>query len=54
MEQQTRTMRGQMGPLPAIAAELNQINAETHVITASMDSTMGRAGRMMPWMPFAP
>jgi hypothetical protein len=28
--------------------------AKMHVITASMDSTMGRAGRMMPWMPFSP
>jgi hypothetical protein len=54
MEQQMRTMSGQMGALPAIVAELNQINAKMHVITATMDSTMGRAGRMMPWMPFSP
>lgn len=54
MEEQMRTMSAQMGALPAIVAELNQINAKMHVITASMDSTMGRAGRMMPWMPFSP
>lgn len=54
MEQQMRTMSAQMGALPAIVAELNQINAKMHVITATMDSTMGRAGRMMPWMPFSP
>jgi hypothetical protein len=54
MEQQMRTMSGQMGALPEIVAELNQINAKMHVITATMDSTMGRAGRMMPWMPFSP
>jgi len=54
MEQQMRTMSGQMGALPAIVAELNQINAKMHVITGTMDSTMGRAGRMMPWMPFSP
>ena len=54
MEQQMRTMSGQMGALPAIVAELSQINAKMSVITASMDSTMGRAGRMMPWMPFSP
>lgn len=54
MEQQMRAMTGQMGALPAIVAELSQINAKMHVITATMDSTMGRAGRMMPWMPFAP
>jgi len=54
MEQQMRTMSGQMGALPAIVAELNAINAKMHVITGTMDSTMGRAGRMMPWMPFSP
>lgn len=54
MEQQMRAMSGQMGALPAIVAELSQINAKMHVITTTMDSTMGRAGRMMPWMPFSP
>lgn len=54
MDQQMRTMSGQMGSLPAIVAELNAINAKMHVITAAMDSTMGRTGRMMPWMPFSP
>jgi len=43
-----------MGVRPAIVAELNQINAKMHVITGTLDSTMGRAGRMMPWMPFSP
>jgi hypothetical protein len=54
MEQQMRTMSAQMSALPAIVAELNQINAKMTVITGTMDSTMGRAGRMMPWMPFSP
>lgn len=54
MEQQMRTMSAQMGALPAIVAELSQMNAKMSVITATMDSTMGRAGRMMPWMPFSP
>jgi hypothetical protein len=54
MEQQMRTMSAQMGALPAIVAELNQVNAKMTVITGTMDSTMGRAGRMMPWMPFSP
>lgn len=54
MDQQMRAMSGQMGALPAIVAELTAINAKMHVITATMDSTMGRAGRMMPWMPFSP
>jgi hypothetical protein len=54
MEQLMRAMSGQMGALPAIVAELAAINAKMNVITATMDSTMGRAGRMMPWMPFSP
>lgn len=54
MEQQMRIMSSQMAALPAIVAELNQINAKMNAIAGSMDSTMGRAGRMMPWMPFAP
>jgi hypothetical protein len=54
MEQQMRSMSVQMGALPAIVAELNQINAKMTVITGTLDSTMGRAGRMMPWMPFSP
>jgi hypothetical protein len=53
MEQQMRMMSGQMGALPAIVGELSQINAKMHVITGTMDSTMGRAGRMIPWMPFS-
>ena len=54
MEQNMRVMSGQMAALPAIVGELNQINAKMSVITSNLDSTMGRAGRMMPWMPFAP
>ncbi len=54
MERNMRIMSGQMASLPAIVGELNQINAKMSVITTNLDSTMGRAGRMMPWMPFAP
>ncbi len=54
MERNMRIMSGQMAALPAIVGELNQINAKMSVITTNLDSTMGRAGRMMPWMPFAP
>ncbi len=54
MERNMRMMGGQMAALPAIVGELNQINAKMSVITTNLDSTMGRAGRMMPWMPFAP
>jgi hypothetical protein len=54
MELQMRTMSAQIGALPAIVAELGQINAKMTAIAGTMDSTMGRAGRMMPWMPFSP
>jgi NAD-dependent SIR2 family protein deacetylase len=54
MEQNMRTMSAQMASLPAIVVELNQINAKMSVITHNLDSTLGRAGRMMPWMPFGP
>ncbi len=54
MERNMRIMSGQMAALPAIVGELNLINTKMSVITTNLDSTMGRAGRMMPWMPFAP
>lgn len=54
MEQHMSTMSTQMAALPAIVAELNQINAKMGVITHNMDATLGRAGRMMPWVPFGP
>lgn len=54
MERNMRTMSAQMASLPAIVVELNQINAKMSVITHDMDSTLGRAGRMVPWMPFGP
>lgn len=54
MEKHMSIMSTQMTALPAIVAELNQINAKMGVITQNMDSTLGRAGRMVPWMPFGP
>lgn len=43
-----------MVAMPAIAAEMHAIDAKLSVMTAAMDSTMGRNGRMTPWMPFSP
>ena len=54
MSSQMQLMSANMAAIPAILAELRAMNAQMSVITRSMDSTMGRAGAMMPWMPFAP
>ena len=54
MSKQMQLMSANMAAMPAILAELRAMNAQMSVITRSMDSTMGRAGAMMPWMPFAP
>lgn len=35
--------------LPFMANEVTGMNAKMGVMTADMDSTLGRAGRMMPW-----
>ena len=54
MYQEMQAMNARMAAVPAMAAELQGINAKMSVMTNAMDSTMGRAGRMMPWMPFSP
>jgi len=38
-----------MNALPVMAAEMQGMNAKMGIMAAGMDSTMGRAGRMMPW-----
>jgi hypothetical protein len=38
-----------MNALPVMTAEIQGMNAKMGVMAAGMDSTMGRAGRMMPW-----
>ena len=54
MYQEMQVMNARMAAVPAMAAELQGINAKMSVMTSAMDSTMGRAGRMLPWMPFSP
>jgi hypothetical protein len=54
MHQEMQTMNVSMAAVPAMVAEMRAINAKLAVITATMDSTMGRAGRMFPWTPFTP
>lgn len=54
MHSEMQVMNARMAAVPAIVAEMQAINAKMAVMTGAMDSTMGRAGRMFPWMPFSP
>jgi len=59
MHAQMEVMNSLMNAMPVVAAEMQRMNANMSVITANMgvmthnmDSTMGRMGRSMPWMPW--
>jgi len=54
MREEMRVMNSHMAAVPAIVGEMREMNAKLSIMTAAMDSTMGRSGRMVPWMPFAP
>ena len=54
MHREMQVMNTHMSAMPAIVAEMHAINAKLSVMTAAMDSTLGRSGRMAPWMPFSP
>lgn len=49
MRTEMQVMNAKMNALPAMAMDVQGMNAGMGVIAAGMDSTMGRAGRMMPW-----
>jgi hypothetical protein len=49
MHAEMQVMNAKMNALPFMANEVAGMNAKMGVMTADMDSTMGRAGRMMPW-----
>jgi hypothetical protein len=49
MHAEMQVMNGKMNALPFLASEVAGMNAKMGVMAADMDSTMGRAGRMMPW-----
>lgn len=49
MHTEMQAMNAKMNALPFLANEVAGMNAKIGVMTADMDSTMGRAGRMMPW-----
>jgi hypothetical protein len=38
-----------MEALPVLATEVQQMRGQMSVMAAGVDSTMGRAGRMLPW-----
>ena len=59
MYDQMKVMNSLMTAMPVMATEMQRMNANMSVITANMgvmthnmDSTMGRMGRSMPWMPW--
>lgn len=59
MNDQMKVMNSLMKAMPVMATEMQRMNANMSVITANMgvmtqnmDSTMGRMGRSMPWMPW--
>ncbi|MCU0972094.1 MAG: hypothetical protein MUF57_10025 [Gammaproteobacteria bacterium] len=49
MHAEMQVMNARMNALPFMANEVAGMNAKMGVMAADMDSTMGRAGRMMPW-----
>ena len=59
MNEQMKVMNSLMKAMPVMATEMQRMNANMSAITANMgvmtqnmDSTMGRMGRSMPWMPW--
>lgn len=49
MRTEMQVMNAKMNALPVMAAEVQGINGKMGIMAAGMDSTLGRAGRMMPW-----
>jgi hypothetical protein len=49
MHAEMQAMNAKMNAMPVLANEVAGMNAKMGVVAANMDSTMGRAGRMMPW-----
>lgn len=49
MQAEMQAMNVKMNALPFMANEVAGMNAKMGLMAADMDSTMGRAGRMMPW-----
>lgn len=52
MAQDMHEMNAKMSAVPAMAAEMQAMNARMGIMAYGVDSTMGRMGRMVPWMPW--
>ncbi|MCP4407678.1 MAG: hypothetical protein GY807_07935 [Gammaproteobacteria bacterium] len=44
-------MNEKMSAMPAMAVDMHHMNGKMGIMSHGVDSTMGRMGRMMPWMP---
>jgi len=49
MARDVQGMNAKLDALPILATDVKGMHAQMGVMAAGMDSTMGRAGRMMPW-----
>jgi hypothetical protein len=49
MQADMEVMNAKMNALPFMANEVAGMNARIGIVAANMDSTMGRAGRVLPW-----
>jgi hypothetical protein len=52
MAGQVRDMNAKMTAVPAMAGEMREMSAKMGLMTAGIDSTMGRMGRFMSWWPW--
>jgi hypothetical protein len=52
MATQVRDMNAKMTAVPAMAGEMRAMSAKMGLMTAGIDSTMGRMGRFMSWWPW--
>ena len=49
MARDVQGMNEKMNALPVLATEVQGMHVQMSVMASGVDSTMGRAGRMMPW-----
>ena len=52
MAAQVRDMNAKMTAVPAMAGEMREMSAKMGIMTAGIDSTMGRMGRFTSWWPW--
>ena len=49
LESDVKGMNHHMNALPVLVTEVKAMNFHMSIMSRGMDSTMGEAGRMMPW-----